>query len=74
MISRQRKWQKKKIREGNCKICGKKQTEESKEYCKFHLDQFRSITRKSNRNRYRRLHNIPLDAPLYSKKEKNENI
>ena len=58
MISRQRKWQLKKMAQGLCCTCGEKAVGDS--YCREHLD----YHRKSNRDAYRVKHGIPEDQPL----------
>lgn len=48
MISRQRKWQLKKISEGLCSICSKKLIKQSTIFCNNH----REKNRKRNRDNY----------------------
>lgn len=56
-VSRQRRWQKKKHREGKCVICG--QHTGGSFFCGKHAE----ANRRRARERYRRKRGIPLDAP-----------
>ena len=67
MVSRQRKWQIKKVKKGLCKICGKGQIKGSKQFCELCLEKQKSLNRKNGRNAYRKKHGIPLEAPLYGR-------
>ena len=73
-MNRQQKWQKEKIEQGLCRICGKKAIE-GIIFCDTHLKKSRiqSLNRYkrkreeikiSNRNRYRKKHGIQIDAPI----------
>lgn len=57
-LSRQRLWQKRMAAEGRCIICATKTDLGTR--CALHLALFRT----DNRNRYRKRHGIPLDAPI----------
>ena len=57
-VSRQRRWQIARNREGRCPICGKPKV--TKLYCAYHSEQQRTISR----NYYRLKHDIPISAPI----------
>jgi hypothetical protein len=67
-ISRQLAYQRRMIAAGRCSKCGKPRNK-SKVFCDKHLDANRSKLRKRNRDRYRRAHGIPLDAPVWGAKD-----
>jgi hypothetical protein len=67
-ISRQLAYQRRMIAEGRCLTCGKPRNK-SKVYCDEHADFHRLKNRKRMRDRYRRLHGIPLDAPVRASKD-----
>jgi hypothetical protein len=62
-ISRQLAYQRRMIAEGRCSKCGRPRNK-SKFLCDEHLDANRPKNNKRCRDRYRRLHGIPLDAPV----------
>lgn len=65
-ISRQRRWQLRKLAAGQCSECGAKAT--SAGLCLPHLQRYRETARA----RYRTRHNIPLDRPVARTKPRTE--
>ena len=69
-MTRQRKWQLKVKKEGRCTICG-----EEKESDRFNMNRCKECQKKQTicyRNRYRRIHGIPLHLPTASEIKKKE--
>lgn len=59
-MSRQRKWQLKKLATGLCELCGKKPISTT-----YHCVDCAEKQRTRRRNNYRLKHGIPLDAGLH---------
>lgn len=69
-MTRQRKWQLKVKKEGRCTICGKEKEPDRIKYNRCKECQNKQVV--TSRNRYRRIHGIPLHLPTASEIKKKE--